>query len=418
MITQTILDNGLTIVTDKIDSVKTVSLGLWNKVGSRYETTLNNGAAHFLEHMVYKGTKTRDALTLVKQIENVGGYMNAYTSNEITAYYKRVMEQDTALALDITADILLNPQFPNDEMERERGAIIQEIGMYNDDPQSLVGMNVQLQAFADQSLGWNILGTVDTVNAMTRDQLFEFIQTYYVPKNMVLVASGAVDHQKIVDQAYTIFGDLPRGDTFLPSPARYVGGDHRVEKDLEQINLMLAFEACDYHHDDFYAVSVLATIMGDGFSSRLFQEIREKRGLAYNVSSFVESYSDTGLIGFYAGTGPDLITELLPVLCDQLVAAPYSFTTEEIERAKAQFRVQQVMALESTFRRAEKLGYHLVRFGRPISLDEILAKINAVDHHALDRVAKKIFSSKPTMATVGKLKKVSDFETIEKRLAA
>jgi predicted Zn-dependent peptidase len=413
----TTLDNGLTIATDTIDSVKTATVGLWNKAGSRYETAANNGVAHFLEHMVYKGTTTRDALTIAKEIENVGGFMNAYTSNEITAYYTRIMEQDVSLAIEITADLLLNPTFPSDELERERGAILQEIGMYNDDPQSLVGMNAQLQAYAGQSLGWNILGTVDTVTNMTQTQLQEFIHGHYAPNNMVLVASGAVNHARIVDQAQSIFANQKPQTTQSFESARYVGGDHRLEKDLEQINIMLAFEGRSFDHDDFYALSILAVIMGDGFSSRLFQEIREKRGLAYSVSSFIDSYKDTGLIGFYAGTGPELITELMPLLCDELLKAPHSFTDEEINRAKAQFRAQQVMALESTFRRAEKLGHHMIKFGRPIPLDEVLRKIDAVNKDHLDRLAKSIFTSKPTLATVGKLKKVTDFETIEKHLA-
>lgn len=414
----TTLDNGLTIATDRVDAVKTATVGLWNKAGSRYETVANNGVAHFLEHMVFKGTTTRDALMIAKQIENVGGYMNAYTSNEITAYYARVMQEDVALGVDITSDLLLNPIFPEAELKKERGVVIQEIGMYMDDPQSLVGMNAQLTAYGDHPLGWNILGSVETIQAMERDTLTQFIREQYAPNKMVLVASGAVEHDRIVEQAQKIFGRLPYKETAAPLPALYKGGDHRLQKDLEQTNLILAFEGIDYNHDEFYTLSVLAVILGDGMSSRLFQEIREKRGLVYSISSFIDSYADSGLFGFHAGTGPELIAELIPVLCGELTRASGTFTAEEINRAKAQFRAQNVMALESTFRRAEKLGHQLIKYGRTIPLEEILAKIDAVDAGKLDALAKRIFSGKPTFATVGPLSKVESFEGIEKRLAA
>lgn len=417
-IQMTTLDNGLTIATDRIDSVKTATVGLWNKAGSRYETAANNGVAHFLEHMVFKGTNTRSALAIAKEIENVGGYMNAYTSNEITAYYARVMQEDVALGIDITSDLLLNPVFPVEELEKERGVIIQEIGMYMDDPQSLVGFNAQRAAFGNHPLGWSILGTSDIISTMPRDTLVDFIRTHYAPNAMVLVASGAVEHDRIVDQAQKIFGALPRKEIATPVPAAYVGGDTRVQKDLEQTNLILAFEGVDYHSTDFYTLSVLAVILGDGMSSRLFQEIREKRGLVYSISSFIDSYSDSGLFGFHAGTGPELVAELIPVLCDELTKAAGTFTSEEINRAKAQFRAQNVMALESTFRRAEKLGHQLIKYGRPIPLAEILAQIDAVDATKLDKLAQRLFATKPTFATVGPLAKVESFEGIEKRLAA
>jgi predicted Zn-dependent peptidase len=414
----TTLDNGLTIASDRIDAVKTATVGLWNKAGSRYEVKANNGVAHFLEHMVFKGTKTRDTLTIAKEVENVGGYMNAYTSNEITAYYARVMEENVALGVDICSDLLLNPIFPQEELEKERGVVIQEIGMYLDDPSALVSMNAQVTAFGDHPLGWSILGSIDTIKSMSREMLNDFIQTHYAPNHMVLVASGAVEHQKIVDQAHTIFGHLPKKDYTKPVAAQYQGGDNRLQKDLEQTNLILGFEAVDYHHQDFYILSILAVIMADGMSSRLFQEIREKRGLVYSISSYIDSYSDSGLLAFHAGTGPEQVAELMPVLCDELLKAAGTFTLEEINRAKAQFRAQNVMALESTFRRAERLGHQLIKYGKHVPLDDVLAKIDAVDAAGLDRLAKQIFTSQPIFATVGPIGKVESFDQIKNRLAA
>lgn len=414
----TTLDNGLTIATDRVDAVKTVSVGLWNRCGSRYETAANNGVAHFLEHMVFKGTKTRSALDIAKQIENVGGYLNAYTGNEVTAYYARVMQDDAALGLEIISDLLLNPTLPPEELEKERGVILQEIGMYLDDPQSLVGLNAQRTAFGDHPLGWSILGPEQLIETMSRDVMLQFIDTHYAPNAMVLAASGAVEHDRIVDQAQQIFGHLKRKELPTPIAGAYLGGDHRQQKELEQTNMILAFDGVDYHSDDYYTLSVLGVILGDGMSSRLFQEIREKRGLVYSVGTFIDSYADAGLFGVHAGTGPQLMAELMPVLCDNLVNAAGTFTDEEIARAKAQFRAQNMMALEGTFRRADRLAQNIIKYGRAISLDEVLAKIDAVDAAHLDALSRKIFATRPTFATVGPGAAVESFEQIEKRLAA
>lgn len=415
----TVLDNGLTIATDAVSSVKTVTVGLWNRAGSRYETAKNNGVAHFLEHMVFKGTKTRSALDIAKQIENVGGYLNAYTGNEITAYYARVMQQDVGLGLDIISDLLLNPTMPQEELDKERGVILQEIGMYMDDPQSLVGLNAQRVAFGDHPLGWSILGPENNIETMTRETLGGFLETHYAPNAMVLAASGAVEHDRLVDQAHTIFGHLKQKEMPAPMRANYVGGDTRHDKDLEQTNLILGFNGRNYYEDDFYTMSVLAVILGDGMSSRLFQEIREKRGLVYSVGAFIDAYADGGMFGVHAGTGPELVPQLLPVLCDNLIQAAGTFTDEEINRAKAQFRAQNVMSLESTYRRADRLAQNVLKHRRAVPLEEVLAKIEAVDAGKLDVLARDIFSGKPTFATVGPASgQVESYEDLEKRLAA
>ena len=413
----TTLDNGLTIATDQVDTVKTVTVGLWNKCGSRYETAQNNGVAHFLEHMVFKGTTTRSALDIAKQVENVGGYLNAYTGNEITAYYARVMQEDTALGLEIIADLLLNPTLPPEELEKERGVILQEIGMYLDDPQSLVGLNAQRTAYGDHPLGWSILGPERLIETMPREVLKDFIDTRYAPNGMVLAASGAVDHDRLVEQAQKVFGGLKRKELPGYVPGSYDGGDNRQQKDLEQTNMILLFKGVDYHSDDYYALSILGVILGDGMSSRLFQEIREKRGLVYSVGAFIDAYADTGLFGVHAGTGPQLMTELMPVLCDNLKNAAGTFTAEEIKRAKAQFRAQNVMALEGTFRRADRLAQNIIKHGRPLPLDEILQKIDAVTAEQLDALATRVFSSKPTFATVGPKATIESYDQIKSRLA-
>jgi predicted Zn-dependent peptidase len=411
------LDNGLTIATDTMSSVHTATVGLWNNVGARHENKKINGVAHFLEHMVFKGTTTRSVTDIAKVIENAGGYLNAYTSNENTAYYARMMADDVALGLDVVSDLLLNPIFPEPELERERGVVLQEIGMYQDNPDSLVFHNAQTQAYGDTPLGWPILGTVDTIKTMPRQTLVDFIGNYYTPSTMVLAAAGNVNHDTLVEQAVKLFENVKPQPKPTFASAIYQGGDIRQDKnDLEQVHLVLGFPAPDYYSDDYYTAAVLGSILGDGMSSRLFQEIREKRGLVYSVQSFVESYADHGQFGVYAGTGPELVTELIPVLCDALQTAAGSFTYEEIARAKIQFRAQKLMSLESTSKRCEKLAQNILKFGRPIPMEETLAKIDAVDATKLDALAKQIFSGKPTFSALGPLGKLESYDAICARM--
>jgi predicted Zn-dependent peptidase len=413
------LDNGLTIATDTMGSVQTATVGLWNNVGARHETKANNGVAHFLEHMVFKGTKTRSVTDIAKTIENAGGYLNAYTSNENTAYYARMMADDVALGLDVVSDLLLNPTFPEPELERERGVVLQEIGMYQDNPDSLVFHNAQSQAYGDTPLGRPILGFSDTIKNMPRQTLVDFIQDYYTPSTMVLAGAGALNHDSLVKQAEKLFANVkPKAKPKFES-AIYQGGDIRQDKnDLEQVHLVLNFPAPDYYHEDYYTAAVLGSILGDGMSSRLFQEIREKRGLVYSVYSYIESYADSGQFGVYAGTGPELVTELIPVLCDSLRSATGSFTPEEINRAKIQFRAQKLMALESTSKRCEKLAQNILKFNRPISMEETLAKIDAVNAEKLDKLAHEIFSGKPTFSALGPLGKLESYDSICARMKA
>ena len=413
----TTLENGLTVATDTMSSVATATVGLWNNVGARHEAKEHNGVAHFLEHMVFKGTTTRSVTDIAQTIENAGGYLNAYTSHENTAYYARMLADDVNLGLEIVSDLLLNPIFPEPELERERGVVLQEIGMYQDSPDSLVFHNAQAQAYGDTALGWPILGTIDTITNMPRQTLIDFIGTNYSPSTIVLAASGAVNHDGLVAQAERIFKDsLPQAKP-TATAAQYQGGDIRQDKtDLEQVHLVLNFPAPDYYSDDYYTLAMLGSILGDGMSSRLFQEIREKRGLVYSVQSYLDCYADHGQFGVYAGTGPELVTELIPVLCDALKSAAGTFTEAEIQRAKTQFRAQKLMALESTSKRCEKLAQNILKYGRPISMEETLAKIDAVDAAKLDKLATKIFSDKPTLSALGPVAKLESYDAICGRL--
>ncbi len=410
------LANGLRIVTDEMGGVETAALGIWVDVGTRNEPKEVNGVAHLLEHMAFKGTKRRSARAIAEEIENVGGHLNAYTSREHTAYYARVLKGDVPLAVDILGDILQHSVFDAEELERERTVILQEIGQANDTPDDIIFDLFQEQAYPDQGLGRPVLGQAEIIRTIPREKIADYMGAHYGASRMVLSAAGAVDHDAVVRLAQERFGSLADFPVGRPDPARYVGGDLREVKDLEQVHLVLGFPSVGYADPDYYAVSMLSTLLGGGMSSRLFQEIREKRGLVYTIYAFSAAYEDGGLFGIYAGTGEDEVTELMPVLCDELVTTSASLTSEEIERARAQLKASLLMGLESSSSRAEHYANHLLIYGRPHSTAEIVAKIDAVDTAQIARAASRIFGAAPTLTTLGPVGKVASFADITGRL--
>jgi len=396
------LRNGLTVVTDAMASVETAAIGVWVGVGARHETAAVNGVSHMLEHMAFKGTTRRTAQAIVEEIEDVGGQINAYTSRENTAYYLRVLAEDVPMAVDILADILQNSTFDPDELERERAVILQEIGQCNDTPDDLIFDRFQEVAYPGQSLGRSILGTEERVGGLSRDEIKGYMAGHYGADRMVLAAAGKVDHGALVRLAEAAFGDMPALGPLAGEPGHYRGGREIAPRDLEQAHLVLGFEGVAYGDPDYYAVSVLSSVLGGGMSSRLFQEIREKRGLVYSIYTFSSAYQDGGLFGLYAGTGEDEVETLMPVLADELGRIGASVTDVEINRVKAQLRAGLLMAMENTRARAERLGQHILVYGRPVPPDEIMAKIDAVDRNAVARSAARIFRSPPTLAAIGR----------------
>ncbi|HTW53895.1 MAG TPA: pitrilysin family protein [Stellaceae bacterium] len=412
------LSNGLRIVTDRIDTVATVSLGLWVDVGTRHEPARVNGVAHFLEHMAFKGTKRRTALAIAEEIEAVGGHLNAYTSRECTAYYAKVLKGDVGLALDILADILQHSTFEKNELERERTVILQEIGQANDTPDDIIFDHFQERAFPDQAMGRPVLGSPEIIKQLSRKSVVSYLQDHYGASRMVLSAAGNLDHAQIVDAAERLLSGMPAERAVETEPARYVGGDHRVERDLEQLHLVLGFPGLPLCDPDYYAAAVLSTAFGGGMSSRLFQEIREKRGLVYAISSFAHSYRDGGLFGVYAGTGEDEAAELLPVLCDETQKLAAGFSEVELARAKAQMKAGLLMSLESTSARCEQMAQHMLIHGTPFDPDDLVRRIDAVDDAAIGRVVAGWRSGPPTLAALGPAGKLDDFARLEARLGA
>jgi predicted Zn-dependent peptidase len=412
------LPNGLRIVTEHMPGLQSASVGLWVMAGGRHERPEQNGVAHFLEHMAFKGTAKRSALQIAEEIEDVGGYINAYTSKEMTAYYARCLVADVPLALDVISDIVLNPAFDPKEIEIERHVILQEIGQALDTPDDIIFDWLQEVSYPDQPFGRTILGPSDRVSSFSADDLRGFVREHYAPDQMILSASGGVDHEAIVRQARAIFGDLaPRGISVV-QPASFIGGERREVKKLEQVHFALSLEAPGYRHADVYAAQVYAMAMGGGMSSRLFQKIREERGLCYSIFAQSGAYEDTGSITIYAGTSKEEIAALTTLTVDEMKRAAEDMTEAEVARARAQLKAGMLMGLESPSNRAERNARLLAVWGRVPAADEVVAKIDNVTMQDVRRFAGELAGAKAAVAMYGPVAKAPGLGAIRDRLAA
>jgi len=366
----TTLKNGLRVVTDEVNTVESVAVGIWCDVGTRHEDMAHNGVAHMVEHMMFNGTPTRSSKDIVEQIETVGGQMNAFTSREMTAYYVHLLKEDVALGLDVLSDMLQRSTFPDTDLEKERGVIIQEIGMTNE-------------------------------------------------QNLVISTSGNISHDQMVKLVEKFFIDLPDNQDVSYKSAAYEGGDNRIDKDLEQSHIVLGFQGVQKDDPNYYAATLLSTVMGGGMSSRLFQEVREKHGLVYSVYSSHSGFIDDGQFEIYAGTGPDKLQTLIPVLCDEVKKISNDLVSaDELNRAKSQLRAGILMGRESMLSRANRQAKHLISFNEAFDLGKLLAKIEAVSPQDVHAMAARIFAGKPTIAALGPLKELDSYDKIQSQLAA
>ena len=413
---ETRLDNGIRVLSDHMPHVESVSLGAWFGVGTRHEPAEANGVAHLLEHMAFKGTTRRSATAIAEEIEAVGGHLNAYTSREQTAYYAKVLKDDVPLAVDILGDILQHSVFDEEELARERSVVLQEIGQAADTPDDVIFDLFQEQAYPDQPVGWPVLGREAIVAAMPRDAIAGFVGANYAADSLVSAAAGNLDHDRLVERVSAGFSELPARSAATTTPARYAGGDCREERDLEQVHFVLGFQGVSFDDPDFHAQQVFSTLFGGGMSSRLFQEVREKRGLVYAIYSFTASYQDDGLFGVYAGTGADEISEVVPVVCGELAAVSGALRADELARARVQLKSGLLMSREGTGNRCEQLAQHVLVYGRPTPVEEIVAKVDAVDESAIRRVIARLLDTAPTVAAIGPLGRLEDYEAIRARL--
>jgi predicted Zn-dependent peptidase len=412
------LSNGMTVATETLPHIETVAMGIWVKSGARNEREDEHGIAHLLEHMAFKGTGSRSAWDIASQIENVGGEINAATSVETTSFYARVLKDDVPLAIDILSDILTDSSFDPDELEREQHVILQEIGAAHDTPDDIVFDRFTETAFRHQTIGRSILGTPETVKSFSSANIRSFMDRQYGADRMVVVAAGAIDHDKFVKEVEKRLGSFrPKSEGITPQLATYVGGDFREHRDLMDAQILLGFEGRAYHVRDFYASQVLSMILGGGMSSRLFQEVREKRGLCYSVYAFHWGFSDTGLFGVHAATGGDDIEELVPVILSELEKAGQRISQQELDRARAQYRAGLVMSAESAASRASQVARQILLFGRPIPMDELIDRLSKLTVERLTDLAGRLFSTKPTLTAIGPVGKLVQYESLQGSLA-
>lgn len=412
MIKTSVLKNGIRLVSEEIKGAQTVAFGVWVGVGSRYEEKSENGISHFLEHMAFKGTQTRSALKIAQEIENVGGYINAYTGKDMTAYYVHLLKEDLSIGLDIIADIVQHATMDAKELNTEKGVIIQELNMYKDHPDYVVAQNFDETAYPNQPFGRDVGGDPEVIRTMTSEKMLSYMRRHYTSHQMIISASGGVKHADLVKQCEALFVDVSCHQPTVCLPAKYVGGASYVNKPHEQVNLLLGFEGESYTSQNYWTAKILATLLGGGMTSRLFQEIREKRGLVYTIRAMSDSDSDTGLFNIYAGTGEKEAGELMPVLCDEILCVSETLTNEEIKRAKTQIKARLLMQSEEISSHADRNARSLLRYGRVIRDSEILSLVRAVDKKTLQDYARSLFVKKPTVAALGPISHLMSYEDI------
>lgn len=413
----TTLKNGMTVMTHNMPHLESASLGVWVKSGSRSEREDEHGISHLLEHMAFKGTSTRSAKQIAETIEGVGGDVNAATSIEHTGYFARVLKEDVTLAADILSDILQNSMLDQGELTREQHVIVQEIGAAKDNPDDYVFDMFQEVSFPDQPIGRTILGTAESVRGFGPEAIRDYMDRNYVADRMILAAAGNVDHDALAKIAEEKFSDLKTKSSENPQPAKFVGGDLRQEKDHEQAHIVLGLEGRAYNSDGFYAAQILASILGGGMSSRLFQEVRENRGLCYSVYAFHWAFADSGTFGIAAATGQEEVAELMPVIVDELKRATETITEEEVMRVRNQIRAGLLMSLESPSSRAGQIARQQILWGRVIPLEETVDRINRITADRVKDIARQIFdTNKLSMAAIGPVSGLPDHQSILDRL--
>ncbi|MHA7961827.1 M16 family metallopeptidase [Streptomyces sp. L500] len=411
---RTTLPGGLRVVTETLPSVRSATFGIWANVGSRDETPTLNGATHYLEHLLFKGTAKRSALDISAAIDAVGGEMNAFTAKEYTCYYARVLDTDLPLAIDVVCDMLTGSLIDPADVDAERGVILEEIAMTEDDPGDCVHDLFAYTMLGDTPLGRPVLGTVDTINALTRDQISRFYKKHYDPTHLVVAAAGNVDHAKVVRQVRAAFekaGALGRTDAVPMAPrtgAKAIRTAGRVEvlgRRTEQAHVVLGMPGLSRTDERRWALGVLNTALGGGMSSRLFQEVREKRGLAYSVYSYTSGFADCGLFGVYAGCRPSQVHDVLRICRDELhKVATEGLTDEEIGRAIGQLSGSTVLGLEDTGALMNRIGKSELCWGDQMSVSDMLARIAAVTPDEIREVARDVLGQRPSLSVIGPLK--------------
>ena len=413
--------SGLRIVTEEVPSVRSAAVGIWVNVGSRDETPAVAGASHFLEHLLFKGTTRRSALEISSSIEAVGGEMNAFTSKEYTCFYARVIDTDLPMAIDVVSDLITSSIVSALDVDAERKVVLEEIAMRDDDPSDLVHDLYAETYYGDTQLGRPILGTVESIKKMSRNAVFNYYKKRYLPQDLVVAVAGNIKHKKVVEmveRALSADGFLDvkgapqiRGNEIMRKAKQSSVG--LITRKTEQAHMFYGMEGVARHDERRFAMGILASALGGGMSSRLFQEIREKRGLAYSVYAYAQQFAGSGQIGFYAGCNPTKAIEVIEIIREVLTdVAEHGMTHEEIDRAKGAVRGSLVLSQEDSGSRMSRIGKNEIVYGHVMSFDDILKEISSVTHEDVRKVASEFLTKTPTLALVGPFKSESTFEKV------
>ncbi|MDQ1668691.1 MAG: hypothetical protein QOE40_752 [Actinomycetota bacterium] len=418
VVRHTVLPSGLRIVTEAMPTVRSVTVGIWVGVGSRDEVSSLAGASHYLEHLLFKGTRRRDALAISSAIDAVGGEMNAFTAKEYTCFYARVLDSDLPLAVDVVCDLVTSSVIRSADVESERGVILEEIAMHDDDPTDMVHDQFAQVLFGDGPLGRPVLGTVESIERIGRSAISGYYKRRYQPQDMVVAVAGNVEHAAVVRLVRKAFDKAGLdGVQAAPAPPRIgdrppagIGGVRVVRRTTEQANVVLGTPGMSRRDDRRFALGVLNAALGGGMSSRLFQEVREKRGLAYSVYSYHAQYADTGLFGVYAGCVPRKVDDVLAICREELQkVADHGINLDELDRGKGQLRGSLVLGLEDTGSRMSRIGKAELVYGELLSVDHIINRINDVTLDDVSAVAADVLAARPTLAVVGPFDEDRDF---------
>ena len=393
-VNKTTLNNGVTIVTERVESVKSVSVGIWAKTGSRNETDDLAGVTHFLEHMLFKGTEQRSSYDIALSMESVGGYLNAFTSSEYTCYYSRCLNTQLEKALDVLSDMVLHPSFPEDEIEKEKNVVLEEMKMYRDSPSDYLFENFSEHVFKNHPLGRPVIGYENTVSAFERSDLFDYMDDRYQPNNLLVSVAGSMDHEEVVEMVRRFFAEAEQeeGNDYNPPLTDYEPGAQTLRKAIEQTHLIIGKRGLEYDHSDKYKLLLTNAILGGGMSSRLHQNVREKFGYCYTISTFNQSYSDAGMYGVYVGTDENYLNhveELIMKELHRLHDEPVS--QKELDEAKAQLKGKLLLSLENMSNRMRRLAKSEIYFNRFITLDELISNIDAVEANQIQEFSSSFF---------------------------
>ena len=417
MIYKDTLPNGIRVITEELPFVHSVSMGIWVGTGSRYEDKTIHGVSHFLEHMLFKGTEKRNAKQIAESLETVGGQINAFTSKEFTCFYARVLSENFRLASDVLSDMFLHSLFREDELEKEKNVILEEIKMYEDTPDELVHDVFARTIWQDNSLGQSIIGTAETVQSLTRERLINYYRDTYVPENIVVAIAGKITRDQVIDTIGSLFEGFNGGPNPFKTLAPQVsGGTKYVSKDIEQVHLCLGNPGLSNQDTNIYALLILNSVLGGGVSSRLFQKVREEKGLTYSIYSYHSGYTDTGLFGIYAGTSPKSVDSVIAIILEQINNIKrHGVTDEELSRTKQQIKGSILLGLENVSSRMNRLGKSEISFGRIITPEEVVESVLNVKNELIIDTARRIFQAdKFSLAVIGPGTLSIDFSSMVK----